>query len=390
MAKRRFYNPLDAPLPTTGYHITYLDRLPAILQEGFRFDLAQDMRTGALWGEPGAQAVYFVVDPALAEWAGGDRLDDKKAWVIIRAQGLNPNFIVADEDFGKTPQESLHYGGTFAYSQPIPPEMLDVVATARGTPEEYHDSFESLSEPPYRYRGNVSGPAVSSLSTYYHGAPISALPSILQNGLLAGIETRYQAEEASYGGIYFTKSWRYALEMSNGGDQWVGARALLVVAEIDIRTAFLDEDTIPRIGRKLGRLGREEGIEHYTEWLLGMVEEPHPKLAIRVQEIATQIVDIILDEMANPSSPKDIWGVELGNMTIRGLRDKLTRILAAAVGGERHLRVMRDVGYSGRTAKIISIFELVMSDSGFVMKTHYGHPDPDLLATIHAKSKPWF
>ncbi len=224
---------------------------------------------------------------------------------------------------------------------------------------------------------------------YYHGAPISALSSILKNGLLAGVETRYEGEEVPYGGVYFTKSWRYALEMSNGGDRRVGARALLVVAAIDIRTAFLDEDTIPRIGNKLSQLGRERGIEHYTEWLLDMVEDPHLKLSIRVQEIATQIVDIILDEVRDPSA-KSVWQVELGNMTIRHLRDKLTKILAAAVADEPHLRVMRDVGYSSRTAKIISIFELVMSDTGFVMKTHYGHPDPHLLATIHAKIKPQF
>ncbi len=182
----------------------------------------------------------------------------------------------------------------------------------------------------------IGSSAYSNRTTiYYHGAPIRALPNILKNGLLTGVKTRYQDEEAPYGGLYFTKSWHYALEMSNGGNRKVGTRALLVVAAIDVRTAFLDEDIIPRIGSKLRRLERERAIEHYTEWLLDMVEDPHPKLAIRVQEITTQIVGIILDEARDLLSAKNVWQIELGNVTIRRLRDKLTRILEVVEGEGR-------------------------------------------------------
>ncbi len=103
------------------------------------------MNPGNPWGEPG---VYFFINPSRSEWAASNvGLDTNRDWVVLRAQGLDPNLIFQDEDFGDSPEESIRYGGTFAYSEPVPSELLDVYAVAIRTEEENHDRFRGLSVP---------------------------------------------------------------------------------------------------------------------------------------------------------------------------------------------------------------------------------------------------
>lgn len=124
-----------------GYHITYASRVPSIMQKGLLIKLPRKLQTGSLTKEPG---IYFVTTPTLAKWAAQDRsLNRKRDWVIIKAQ-LNPRYIIADLDKGLTPEESIKYGGTFAYNVDISPKHLSIFAYARGTNNEYHDEFESL------------------------------------------------------------------------------------------------------------------------------------------------------------------------------------------------------------------------------------------------------
>lgn len=75
-------------------------------------------------------------------------MDPNKDWVLLKASNLNPSDVIADPDFGETPEESISNGGTFAYNKNVPPSNVKVVSLAKGTDEERHDEFSSLKENP--------------------------------------------------------------------------------------------------------------------------------------------------------------------------------------------------------------------------------------------------
>lgn len=66
-------------LPTFGYHVTYLDRLSSIMEQGLRPDMPAETRTGIGLTD----AVYFITSPSQAHWAANDRgLDPSEDFVL--------------------------------------------------------------------------------------------------------------------------------------------------------------------------------------------------------------------------------------------------------------------------------------------------------------------
>jgi hypothetical protein len=130
-----------AKLPTVGYHITYNDRTPSIMRRGLLVKVPLKLVTG----NGMSIGIHFIIDPCMSHWAARDRqMDTTRNWVIIKATRLNPKYIIEDEDFGETPEESIKNGGTFAYSVNINPDHLSIFKRAIGSSTKYHDEFYSL------------------------------------------------------------------------------------------------------------------------------------------------------------------------------------------------------------------------------------------------------
>lgn len=132
--------------PTIGYHVTYLDRWESIKKTGLKRDMPVKQCTGLCFAP---RMVYLINSPKLAHWAGDERLNRDKPWILLKVTNLKKELIRADEDYSDLDslldwQTSLKLAGTFAYMEDIPPNQISVVAIADSEPGYRHDEFESL------------------------------------------------------------------------------------------------------------------------------------------------------------------------------------------------------------------------------------------------------
>lgn len=127
--------------PKIGYHITYLDNLPNIKNNGLLFSNSKRKQS---WASE-KDRIYFFTDPTKANYIANHlSLDKKRNWVLLKIINLNPKYLMPDNDFGDTWQESIKHGGTFGYKTEIPSSDIEVFAIAKETKKEYHDEFREL------------------------------------------------------------------------------------------------------------------------------------------------------------------------------------------------------------------------------------------------------
>lgn len=126
--------------PQYGYHVTLLERLPKIMKQGLVLPKKTSRKRtyGRNW-------IYLFISPNQAKTIANDiSLARDKDWVLLQVSELRPKFLMPDDDYGETWNESLKNTGTFAYADNIPPSNIKIIAKALGTEEEYHDEFENL------------------------------------------------------------------------------------------------------------------------------------------------------------------------------------------------------------------------------------------------------
>lgn len=127
--------------PRFGYHVTLLERLPKIMKQGLQLP-SNSVRKRTL----GENWIYLFTHPSQAnKIAQHISLPREKDWVLLKISRLQQKFLMPDDDYGDTWQESLKNANTFAYADSIAPSQIKVIAKAINTKEEYHDEFEFLS-----------------------------------------------------------------------------------------------------------------------------------------------------------------------------------------------------------------------------------------------------
>lgn len=126
--------------PFSAYHVTLLSRLPKILKQGLLLP-GRSSRRRTL----GEDSIYLFTEPRLASQVADDiSLPKQEDWVLLKVSNLKKQHLAADEDYGDSWEESIRNSGTFSYTAAIPPNNIEVIATAEGSIEEYHDQFESI------------------------------------------------------------------------------------------------------------------------------------------------------------------------------------------------------------------------------------------------------
>lgn len=123
--------------PKIGYHITYLENLASILIQG----LLTHEAVASLQGK----AVWLFTDKKLAHVISKDlELKRTKDWVLLQVSDLKMEYLLPDEDYGDTWEESIRYSGRFAYSKSIPTNNIEIVSKEIGTKYRYHNEFIEL------------------------------------------------------------------------------------------------------------------------------------------------------------------------------------------------------------------------------------------------------
>ncbi len=183
----------------------------------------------------------------------------------------------------------------------------------------------------------------------FHGTSSNLVSKILVEGLtpIPKKKTWDHGDKASFGGVYLTSNIEYAYRMAKIAADQHGGDPSIVVADIETRSAWADEDDIARL-YDWGYL-KDRSVDIFIEFVRGFTGiSMHSSLVKRVRDIL---------------SMKDI--------SIANVYDNLSRSLRSIAYKGENVRIMSPIKTSKGRNKILSIVNIVKGDLQVVYGLEY-------------------
>jgi predicted transcriptional regulator len=212
----------------------------------------------------------------------------------------------------------------------------------------------------------------------YHGTKPQYLRSIIKNGLIINFKEggygsgdemgRFGVSLDPLESIYFTKTYRSAETISKSET----FNSLVIAVSFQPKDTYMDEDDlwynaldesdIKILYKKLRpHISYNMSDNQYAE-LTKIVDKMCKKYAVEktnelisVNKLSNKIQNLLVNAIKNSVQEILLASISGESPNIREYQDKLTRYLKTIVGEKEHVRIPRNIGFSGST-KIVGLY----------------------------------